>query len=93
MPRPAPRPPSGAPGPTSAAPDPAPSTLRLERLTCDVDVLRLGLSREVESRGRIFILNKPKPKGRTGRQADEGPLGYRDTAGGGGACWGERECG
>lgn len=41
-----------------------------ECLTCNMDVLRLVLSRKVKSRGRIFILNKPKPKGRTGRHTD-----------------------
>lgn len=41
-----------------------------ECLTCNMDVLRLVLSWKVKSRGRIFILNKPKPKGRTGRHAD-----------------------
>lgn len=35
----------------------------LECLTCNVDVLRLVLSREIKSRGGIFILHKPKPKG------------------------------
>lgn len=45
-------------------------TFCTEHLTCNMDVLRLVLSWKVKSRGRIFILNKAKPKGRTGRHTD-----------------------
>lgn len=35
-------------------------------LTCDVDVLRFVLRREVERRGGDFVVNKTKPEEREG---------------------------